>query len=366
MKTNIKKTIACKGINQFQINEFLTTTHLPKAGDVAIFEVLSLGKHKRIQATDGKARYIFPGDRIMAAFGNRYASAQFEGYLPSGIQTEFHILGMGGAIGLVESTHSKFRSVGPTRLRLIGYATDEKGVINTKYYYHKGKWFNREESLAQMSSKIILSIGSSMDSGKTTTAGYLCRGIKQAGKRVAFIKLTGTVYSKDADFARDCGADLSLDFSHFGYPSTYMEDLPELMKLYENLLHAASAISPEYIVVEIADGIMQRETKALLTHPGFMGSIHQVIFSCGDSLAASGGMSTLSAYNITPLALAGLFTASPLMIQEVKDFCALPVLTLADLAKPEILNLLAGTSPERKRTFPVETSFNGLVLKRIA
>lgn len=56
-----------------------------------------------------------------------------------------------------------------------------------------------------------------MDSGKTATAGYLARSPKRIGRKVAFIKLTGTVYTKDIDFCKDCGADWVSDFSELGF-----------------------------------------------------------------------------------------------------------------------------------------------------
>ena len=76
---------------------------------------------------------LVPGDYIMAAFGTRYATEQFEGYVPENVLDEYHVLGAGGTVGVLHSMHAKFRKTGPTSLRLVGYATDAyKQVINTK------------------------------------------------------------------------------------------------------------------------------------------------------------------------------------------------------------------------------------------
>ncbi|MBI5914586.1 MAG: hypothetical protein HY842_04355, partial [Bacteroidetes bacterium] len=227
MATNtLKKTIIAQGIDNYHLDKSIRTTHQPKAGDLAVFKVLEIGKHDSIQGINGNNTYIFPGDLLLAAFGNRYATEQFEGYVPTEYQHQYHILGKGGAIGILTSMHEKFELVGPTSLRLIGYATDANGqVINTKY-------FNKQETAFDPAKKrpykVILSLGASMDSGKTTSAAYTCRGLRAAGYKVAFIKLTGTVYTKDIHFARDCGAHLSIDFSKFGFPSTYMCSIFEL------------------------------------------------------------------------------------------------------------------------------------------
>jgi len=166
-------------------------------GDIAVFEVLTLGKHYTLQSDSKRIITIVEGDIIMAAFANRYATEQFEGYVPEKPTEILDILGAGGAVGILKSKHAAFKHIPATQIRLIGYAVDETGkVINTIHRENKVVTFN---ATVPNDAKVILSIGSSMDSGKTTTAAYLARGLKTTGKRVAFIKLTGTSYTKDMD-----------------------------------------------------------------------------------------------------------------------------------------------------------------------
>jgi hypothetical protein len=77
----------------------------------------------------------------------------------------------------------------------------------------------------------------------------------------------------------------------------------------------------------------------LLRNQVFMDTVYQVVFSAGDSLAAIQGVQTLSSWGVMPSALSGLFTASPLLIREVKeslyeryDLLFVPILNLEDLA----------------------------------
>ncbi|PYN11683.1 MAG: hypothetical protein DME06_11175 [Candidatus Rokuibacteriota bacterium] len=195
---------------------------MPRAGDVALFEVVSVGKHSHIEVVTRRQAQIFPADRILAAFGNRYATGQYEGHVPTAPTEQLHILGQGGAIGLVKSAHSTMPK--PTIVKLLGYAVDAQGqVINTKYYSRAPVRFSGD---VPTGARVILSLGSSMDSGKTTTAGYVARSLKQIGKTVAYLKLTGTVFTKDMDFNKDCGADFVSDFSQMGFPSTYLCEIP--------------------------------------------------------------------------------------------------------------------------------------------
>jgi len=338
MSTRIKKTNICSDIQDYILDIKKTSSHIPKAGDVAIFEVLFIGKHTTLQSDSKRNVKIMPGDQIMAAFGNRYATDQFEGYVPDTCLTEFHMLAAGGIVGLVKTMHDRFSPLGPTRVKIIGYVTHKNGqVINTKEL--KASHLSEFSGVTPMLSNVVLSVGSSMNSGKTTTAAHIVHGLKKNGHKVAFMKLTGTTYTKDKDLAYDLGADISVDFSDFGFPSTYMCDEKELLNLYESLIRLVSKENPEYIVIEIADGLYQRETKMLLTNKRFLNTIDKIIFSASDSLSAVNGVQIMATWNIVPVALSGVFTMSPLLMQEVKENVSVPSVTLADLIAnaPEIL-----------------------------
>ncbi|WP_457618483.1 hypothetical protein [Lutibacter sp.] len=335
----IKKAIICKHVTSTIINKEIKKSYIPKAGDVAIFRVKKIGKHTRIQSTSGNNKYILPGDLIMATFGNRYATEQMEGFVPDSYHNTYHILGQGGAIGILKNMHLKFELVGPTSLSLVGYVVNESGgVINTKY-------LNKETTTCKSiplntNPKVILSLGTSMDSGKTTSAAFLARGLKLARKKTAYIKLTGTVYTKDKNMVRDYGANISLDFSFFGFPSTYMCSTEEIINLYQHLIEQVKPYNPEYIIVEIADGLLQRETHALINNKKFMSEISGALFSSIDSMSAIAGANTLTELGCNIVGVTGLFTVSPLLVNEVKERSNYNVLTKEDLTSKEIINTL--------------------------
>jgi hypothetical protein len=330
-----KKTNVAKGINQFHFNHDLAKTRLMKAGDLGLFEVIETGQHKSVQMEDGKNHFIFPGDLIIGAFADRYATSQFEGYVPSAIADTYDIIGGGGVIGVVKSKNYALKDVEPTKVRQVAYCCQEDGeVINTKFHISKRVSFRGETP-----APIILSIGSTMDSGKTTTAAFVARGLKQSFEKVAFIKLTGTCYTKDREFVRDCGADIVTDFSEVGYPSTFMCSKEEILDIYQSLLDQISVEKPDVIVMEIADGLMQRETNFLLKDEAFMKTISKVIFSCGDSLSAFHGVELLKKWGIDVAAVSGYFTTSPLLIEEVKENSSTPVFTIDEVMTGSINHL---------------------------
>jgi hypothetical protein len=334
---NIKKTYLCKEIIDFVVDKNIPADYRPEAGDVAVFEIIKIGKHRTAQSESRRNMTIIPGDFMMGTFGNRYATAQFEGYVPEDLNRELHILGAGGVIGVIKSMHYDFIDIGPTIIKTVGLVKDSNGkLFNTKT--EKQSQMLSFSGASASKTKVILSLGSSMDSGKSTTASYLVNGIKRAGKKVGFIKLTGTAYTKDADLNTDLGADIVSDFSDFGFPSTYLCNENEMLDLYESLIDKVNTVNPDYVVMEIADGLYQRETMMLCKNKKLMSSVHAVIFSAGDSLSAIHGINLLIQSDIKPFALCGLFTASPLLIEEVKinkDF-DIPVVNIEELSNNAI------------------------------
>ena len=334
----IKQTISTRGVESYTINEAIVNTHQPSAGDVGLFEVIKVDRHKSLQCVDKRSQTIFDGDYILATFGSRYATAQYEGYVPEKPMPSYDIIGAGGVVGVVKSQNVALNDYDPTSVRLIGYCCESDGtVINTLFRNKQRIPFTGD---VPNQAKVILSIGSTMDSGKTTTAAHIARGLKTTGKQIAFIKLTGTVYTKDIDYVYDCGADVSMDFSNMGFPSTYLVDKPTILDIYQSLLHEIGKSNPEYIVMEIADGLYQRETSFLLADKAFMSTIHNVVFSCGDSLSVASGLNELASNGIHPCMVSGCFTMSPLLIEEVEARMSTPVHTIDQMMSGQLNAIL--------------------------
>jgi hypothetical protein len=330
----IKQTIATRGVEKYTLNYDNISTRTPKAGDVGLFQVVEVDRHSSMQCTDRRSHSIFDSDYILAVFGDRYATSQYEGYVPSEPMDIYHIIGAGGVIGIVRTKNAAWEDYEPTTVKLIGYCCDDNGkVINTMFRNHQRSTFTGK---VPGDAKVILSIGSTMDSGKTTTAAHIARGLKTTGKQVAFIKLTGTVYTKDIDYVVDCGADVAMDFSNLGFPSTFLVDKPTILDIYQTLLDELGKTKPAYIVMEIADGLFQKETAFLLADKSFMNTIHNVVFSCGDSLSVMAGLQVLKELNIKPCMVSGRFTMSPLLITEVQERMNVPVHTIDKIMTGEL------------------------------
>jgi len=320
---NIKHSFTTRAVPLEEMARVTPMYAQPRIGDLVLAEVLALGRHNRMEVRTGVTMYLFPGDHIVGAFGNRYATDQYEGYLPTRPVEGCDLLSVGGVLGEVASQHASMAS--PTRLRIVGLVSDRYGrPINQRAF---GLPSHAAGEGLQSSAEVILVVGSAMNSGKTTTAGTLARALSRANFSVAAGKITGTAAGKDGRFYEACGARPVLDFTSAGYPSTYMLALEELLGVYESILGNLRASDPDYIILEIADGIFQRETRMLLESAEFRRSADHVFFAASDSLSAESGVRSIREYGLPLRATAGSVTQSPLASREAEEALGMPCMS---------------------------------------
>ena len=181
-------------------------------------------------------------------------------------------------------------------------------------------------STSRRRAKMILHIGTSMNSGKSTSAIACCWALAAMGHGVRASKVTGTASLKDILHMQDAGAEIVSDFTHLGYPSTYMLDESDLMGIFRDLDAKYANNSKNFWVVEFADGILQRETAMLLQNEYVRSRIHRLVFSASDAFGAIGVSRVLQEeFGLVPDAVSGRCTSSPLMIRELNQRTDIPV-----------------------------------------
>ena len=288
-------------------------------GSVVLARVVSIGKHKDVEDSTGRRRMLFPGDYIVGALGHRYATDQYEGR-GTATRTAGHLLGIGGVCGEVVSKNE--RMVDPTLIEWIGLVADESGrPLDLRQFA-----LPRAHGFAPASARTILSVGASMNAGKTTTAAQMIRTLTGEDMRVAAAKITGTACRKDPGMMEDAGAVRVLDFTDCGHASTAHCSADDLIAIAMDLRAALLTERPDYLVYEIADGVFQRETRILLEDPGFHSTIDAVLFAGPDSLACESGVRLLRGYGYNVVATAGIVANSRLGMEETSFATGLPCL----------------------------------------
>jgi hypothetical protein len=164
--------------------------------------------------------------------------------------------------------------------------------------------------------------------GADLLAGGGCIG------RMGAIKATGTAAFGDFNEYTDSGAHYVGDFTDAGMVTTYLEPLDRIKSATGALIAEAGHRGCDVVVMEVADGILQRETSRLIADPWFAQLITGLVFACGDPVAAAGGVAHLARLGLMPDALTGMLSCSPMASAEARAVTGVPVLTRDDLSDP--------------------------------
>lgn len=313
----------------------------PTAGDLVVARVVEIGKHTRLEGPGSRRQLLFPGQEILVAYGDRYAADQFLAEVPADLG-RCHLVAAGGVAGTVIEQHA---SVGdPTVIEPLGLLAEGAGKV-TLGRHAPYSILGAERAAVPRSGRprVIAVLGTSMNSGKSTTVACLVNGLHNAGLVVSAGKATGTGAGNDANIFRDADATRVLDFTDFGLPSTYRLGADLVRDLWSSIVDALATDGPDVVVVEIADGVYQDETAGLLASPAFAATVDGVVFAAQDALGAAAGVAELHRNDLPVLAVSGLLTASPLASGEARAALPVDVVDTYDLCRADVAAALLPT-----------------------
>jgi hypothetical protein len=309
----------------------------PRSGDLVYARVSRLGHHKKIEQPDGRRAQLHLDDTIVVTYGDRYAADQFEAQVPADLGPT-QLVASGGIASQMLSRSMGVRNA--TDIVPLGLVGDERG---------------RPLNLAQFAlppvtptvprPRTVAVIGTSMNSGKTTTIHYLAHGLSRANGRPGVTKVTGTGSGGDYWVMIDAGAHLMLDFSDAGMSSTYRQPLPVIESALVGLVNQLTAAGAGINLVEIADGIYQQETARLIESDTFRDTIDLVLFAAGDAMGAVAGVTHLRSIGLDVAAISGRITRSPLGSREAAAATGLPVVKTFELADAALASSLLRLDP---------------------
>ena len=289
----------------------------PQNGDVVIGKILELGQHTKFEEPGGHEIILQRGNVVSVVLGRRYSTKEFCGMIPDMLtqNCKFDLLNVGGIAGSVVSRNTLAK--GPTRLLYLGHAVDDNNkIINTLNFQSAKK--TKHPKTIDWPLKIIMVCGSEMDSGKTLSSGQIINILSNNGFVVGGGKLTGTSRMKDILYMKASGARCILDFMDVGYPSTYLCSIDELKDIFYAFTEYFADQGCKFLVVEVADGIFQRETEMILNCSDIMENISFFTLAANNSVSAYGGIIYLkNQYGITPDFISGLITADWLSMEEL-------------------------------------------------
>ncbi|GAA1893220.1 hypothetical protein GCM10009715_43420 [Paeniglutamicibacter psychrophenolicus] len=306
----------------------------PRSGDLVMARVSRLGNHRRIELPDGRKAGLNVGDNIIVCYADRYAPDQYEAVVPTSL-ARTNLVASGGCAADAVSKSMDVRN--PTVIAPLGLIGDEHGrPLNLRDFA-----LPREQS-GLLHPRTVAVVGTSMNSGKTTTISSLVYGLAQAGARPGATKVTGTGSGGDFWVMIDAGVHTMLDFTDAGVASTYKQPMNVIERIMTQLTSHLTMSGTGVNLIEVADGIYQQETSKLIRTATFAELVDGVIFAAGDAGGAYAGVQVLQGLGHNVLGISGKLTRSPLAVREAAAITGLPVLTRSELMDPKTALELLG------------------------
>lgn len=330
---DLKKSSVIRRIPAEKLTDLEPRKKRPERGDVIVCSVSHIGWHQELENRFGRYLRLFEGDTVAVAIGNRYATGEFEGKIPEKVRYGLDLLNSGGVCG--KMVGKNILVADPTRLTFVGYFIKDGEVVNLKDFAKKEKKTYREVP-------IILIVGSGMDAGKTTTAATIIKSLVSKDRVVCAGKLTGTARSKDILLMKDAGAKTVLDHVDAGFSSTYKCRGKQLLNIFNIIYSNLASDEPDYIVLEIADGVFQRETNILLEEKLLMDKVSHIFFSASDSASAYGSYLYLNKMGLKIKAFSGPVANSRLTVREVFEKTGVPCIAPLKSDRGEIYSMIEG------------------------
>jgi hypothetical protein len=208
--------------------------------------------YNELELPSGRMSKLKKDDILAVALGERMALKGFAGHLPKTLEVDdiIHLLNFGGVAG--ECTSANIVEVGePMRIRVLGGIARKGKLLNIG----QAKKF---EPMATMKNDIplIITTGSSMDSGKTTVAAEVIKTLTRMGMRLAGAKVTGVGALRDMYKMEDYGVYEVVSFIDCGVTSTANVAGDKMVALTKGALEHLAKGDPDAIILEFGDGLM--------------------------------------------------------------------------------------------------------------
>jgi len=299
-------------------------TPLPReawaTGDYVVAQVTNspITNPFRVEKANGRMAPLLEGDLIVGAFGDRFATLEATG-IWSDVQEDgrMHLLSGGGMFGLCTS-QSPFLGQPLITLSYRGHACVE-GRKRTMQDYVPAV-----PAVSYHLPSIVI-IGSSMSSGKTSTARIIIRLLKRMRLRVIGAKLTGAGRYHDVLSMADAGADPIFDFVDAGLPSTIVPET-EYRRACRHLLSRMAVAEADLAVIEAgASPLEPYNGEALFDE---LGEAVRFIVLCASDPYAAVGITT--AFGRRPDLITGIATNTAAGIALINRLCDIPALNVLD------------------------------------
>ncbi len=295
-------------------------------GDYVVGEVVSpSGKAPIIELTTGRMVEVLDGDLVIGAFGVRRATLEVVGdWQHIEADGRMEALTEGGLLGKATSLSFMVDNLPPLVYR--GHVVREGTKVCMKD-------FVPDIPIIPYQCPTIMMIGTSMSSGKTTTARVIIHELKRAGFKVVGSKFAGAGQYHDILTMRDAGAEKTYDFMDVGLPSSICA--PEEYRIaLRKLLSLIAAEKPDVVVAEAGASPFEPYNGSIVLEE-IKEQIACTVMCASDPYAVVG---VSQSFGLTPDVISGIVTDTSAGVELVEKLTGLPAITISD--RPSQLQLM--------------------------
>ena len=280
----------------------------PSPGDLVAVSVREVNPvYPGLELEDGTEIVLKKGNLLIGVLGSRRALHGFSGHVPKSLETgqSLHLLNKGGVIG--ECTAFNRSLEWPTSLEYLGTVTRSGKILNLGQFaqpFYEG-------ALSKV--PMVMILGTCMNSGKTTVARQIIDMFTSRGFRINAGKVAGVACRRDLLAMQESGASKVMSFHDFGVPSS--SDMESLLPVARSLHHELSEDKPDFIVMEMGDGILGGyQVSTLFEDPEYISRAVCTVICANDLMGAWGALQWLEPAGISsdsyPILVSGPVTDS--------------------------------------------------------
>lgn len=297
-------------------------------GDYVAAKVIKHSGTYRAELYNGRMMELMESDLLIGALGRRYATLEATGnWEEVGPDGRMNLLTGAGLFGKMTSQSFVFPSY--IELQYVGHLLrhGHKVTMND---------FVPTIEKKDLSIPVILIVGTSMSSGKTTAARIISRLLVNNDQRVVGVKLSGAGRYRDILSVKDAGAHYIFDFVDVGLPSTIVPE-EEYLPRIRTLISLIANTDAEVAVVEIGSSPLEPYNGNLAIR-SIAKHIKCVVLCASDPYAVYGVMKS---FNMRPNVVSGPATNTLGGKDLIKKLCDVKALNIVDPQEwPELQEIL--------------------------
>jgi hypothetical protein len=337
MKREIFQTLSMAPVGKVTRIVRPVDEYIPSAGDVALFECCEGSATLTLEGNGAETCVLQPGQRFFGVLGAVYGPGDLAGYVPERADSPMHVLHPSGIVGsaadhcLAAGSELTLPSV-----RLLSLVMGEDGaVLNTRV-----KPTLKAALPKALQGRILFVGGTDAQAGTRELAQSLAQVLENRGYTVARVRING--FGPDARWKMESAtsASICLSFEDLGLPGTYLLSPSELRQALSELLARAEQDRPDWVIVELEQNLLQRESDLLLNDPQWKVQIAGVALAASSPIAALGGMHILQHSGLKTLVVGGAMLHQVHMREEFQVFSDVALATPSMLRK-SLLPLLS-------------------------